>query len=148
MSHSTDAPVHFTGLITVEQRVLLPEGDYTCKIVSWRTMFMFGGHKLIIDCVLRDLGDQLSFICNIPISNEGVVKNPGRRSRLYKTLKTLCGSSFGQFNLDALVGMECWAHVVTSRRDEKRNEKPASEQYSIISALLPLHTEEDDFPFV
>jgi len=148
MSHSNEAPIQFAGLITVEQRVLLVEGDYTCVITSWRTMFMYGGYKLIIDCFIRDTGDQLSFICNIPISNEGVVKNPGRRSRLYKTLKTLCGNSFGQFNLDALVGMDCWAHVVTSTRDEKRNEKPVSEHYSIISALLPLHTEEDDFPFV
>lgn len=147
MSHSTDAPVHFSGLITVEKRRLLPEGDYTCKITSWRTMFMYGGHKLIIDCVLNDSGAQLSYICNIPISNEGVVKNPGRRSRLYKLLKTLCGDSYGQFNLNELVGKDCWAHVVTSTRDEKRNEKLASEHYSIISALWPLITEEEEIPF-
>jgi hypothetical protein len=120
MSHGSEAPIHFSGLITVEKRRLLPEGDYTCKITSWRTMFMFGGHKLIIDCELSDLAAQLSFICNISISNEGVVKNPRSRSRLYKMLKTLCGNSSGQFNLNALVGMDCWALVVTSTRDEKR----------------------------
>lgn len=140
-------PINFTGLITVDKRRLLQEGDYRCTIVSWRTMFMYGGHKLIIDCELSDTAARLSYICNIQISNEGVVKNPGRRSRLYKMLKTLCGNSYGQFNLNALVGMDCWAHVVTSTRDEKRNEKPVSEHYSIISALLPLHTEEEDFPF-
>jgi hypothetical protein len=147
MSNSTEAPVHFSGLITVEKRRLLPEGDYTCRITSWRTMFMFGGHKLIIDCDLSDSAAQLSFICNIPITNEGIVKNPGRRSRLYKMLKTLCGNTHGQFNLNDLIGKDCWAHVVTSTRDEKRNEKPVSEHYSIISALLPLITEEENFPF-
>ncbi len=147
MNHGSEAPIHFSGLITVEKRQLLPEGDYTCRITSWRTMFMFGGHKLIIDCELSDSAAQLSYICNIQISNEGIVKNPGRRSRLYKMLKTLYGNSYGQFNLNALNGMDCWARVVTSTRDEKRNEKPVSEHYSIISALLPLQTEEDDFPF-
>ena len=147
MSHSTDAPVHFSGLITVEKRRLLPEGDYTCTITSWRTMFMYGGYKLIIDCELSDSAAQLSYICNIPISNEGVVKNPGRRSRLYKLLKTLCGDSYGQFNLSELVGKYCWAQVITSTRDERRNEKPASEHYSIISNLLPIESEEEEIPF-
>lgn len=148
MSNTNDEPIDFSGLITVEKRRLIPEGDYACTITSWRTMIMYGGHKLIIDCVFNDSSAQLSFICNIPVSIKGVVKNPGRRSRLFKLLKALFGDINGQFNLNELIGKECWAHVVTSTRDEKRNEKPASEQYSIISALLPLHTEEDDFPFV
>ena len=66
MSHSSEAPIHFSGLITVEKRRLLPEGDYTCKITSWRTMFMFGGHKLIIDCELSDLAAQPLMATQIP----------------------------------------------------------------------------------
>ena len=140
-------PINFTGLITVEKRRLLQEGDYLCTISSWRTLFMYGGHKLIIDCYIPDRDTTLSYICNIQISNEGIVKNPGRRSRLYKLLKSMSGRAHGQFNLEDLNGKECWARVVTSTKDERRNEKPSNEHYSIISALLPVETQEEEYPF-
>ena len=113
-------------------------------------MFMFGGHKLIIDCYFSEYEINISFICNIQISPDGAVKNPGRRSRLFKLLKALSGRSQGIFNLDDLIGLECMAEVTTSRKDERKIDKPEDEQYSVISdlSLEPGNQDEDDdIPF-
>ena len=116
-------------------------------------MFMFGGHKLIIDCYLSEYEINISFICNIQISPDGTVKNPGRRSRLFKLLKKLNGRSQGNFDLNDLIGLACMAEVVTSKKDEQKMEKPEDEQYSVISdlELEPVNQDtvddEDDIPF-
>ena len=143
----------FKGEIRVEKRRRIPEGTYFCKIVAWKTMFMFGGHKLIIDCYFSEYEINISFICNIQISPDGTVKNPGRRSRLFKLLKALSGRSQGNFNLDDLIGLECMAEVTTSTKDERKMDKPEDEQYSVISelSLEPANQDEvdeaDDLPF-
>jgi hypothetical protein len=140
----------FKGQIRVEKRQRLPVGTYFCKIVAWRTMFMFGGYKLFIDCYFSEYEINISFICNIQISPDGTVKNPGRRSRLFKLLKALSGRSQGDFNLDDLIGLECMAEVTTSLKDERKMEKPEDEQYSVISdlSLEPANQDEDDdIPF-
>jgi hypothetical protein len=144
---------NFNGQIRVEKRRRIPEGTYFCKIVAWKTMFMFGGHKLIIDCYLSEYEINISFICNIQISPDGTVKNPGRRSRLFKLLKKLNGRSQGNFDLNDLIGLACMAEVVTSKKDEQKMEKPEDEQYSVISdlELEPVNQDtvddEDDIPF-
>ena len=144
---------NFNGQIRVEKRRRIPEGTYFCKIVAWKTMFMFGGHKLIIDCYLSEYEINISFICNIQISPDGTVKNPGRRSRLFKLLKRLNGRSQGNFDLNDLIGLACMAEVVTSKKDEQKMEKPDDEQYSVISDLdlEPVNQDtvddEDDIPF-
>jgi hypothetical protein len=143
----------FNGQIRVEKRRRIPEGTYFCKIVAWKTMFMFGGHKLIIDCYFSEYEINISFICNIQISPDGTVKNPGRRSRLFKLLKKLNGRSQGNFDLNDLIGLACMAEVVTSKKDEQKMEKPEDEQYSVISdlGLEPVNQDtvddEDDIPF-
>ena len=143
----------FNGQIRVEKRRRIPEGTYFCKIVAWKTMFMFGGHKLIIDCYFSEYEINISFICNIQISPDGTVKNPGRRSRLFKLLKKLNGRSQGNFDLNDLIGLACMAEVVTSKKDEQKMEKPEDEQYSVISdlELEPVNQDtvddEDDIPF-
>ena len=143
----------FNGQIRVEKRRRIPEGTYFCKIVAWKTMFMFGGHKLIIDCYFSEYEINISFICNIQISPDGTVKNPGRRSRLFKLLKKLNGRSQGTFDLNDLIGLACMAEVVTSKKDEQKMEKPEDEQYSVISdlGLEPVNQDtvddEDDIPF-
>ena len=144
---------NFNGQIRVEKRRRIPEGTYFCKIVAWKTMFMFGGHKLIIDCYLSEYEINISFICNIQISPDGTVKNPGRRSRLFKLLKKLNGRSQGNFDLNDLIGLACMAEVVTSKKDEQKMEKPEDEQYSVIFdlELEPVNQDtvddEDDIPF-
>jgi hypothetical protein len=113
-------------------------------------MFMFGGHKLFIDCYFSEYEINISFICNIQISPDDTVKNPGRRSRLFKLLKALYGRSQGNFNLDDLIGLECMADVTTSLKDERKMKKPEDEQYSVISdlSLEPGNQDEDDdIPF-
>jgi hypothetical protein len=96
---------------------------------------------------------NISFICNIQISPDGTVKNPGRRSRLFKLLKALSGRSQGNFNLDDLIGLECMSEVTTSTKDERKMDKPEDEQYSVISelSLEPANQDEvdevDDLPF-
>lgn len=140
----------FKGQIRVEKRRRIPERTYFCKIVAWRSMFMFGGHKLFIDCYFSEYEINISFICNIQISPDGIVKNPGRRSRLFKLLKALSGRSQGYFNLDDLIGLECMAEVTTSLKDERKMNKPEDEQYSVISdlSLEPANQDEDDdIPF-
>ena len=128
---------NFNGQIRVEKRRRIPEGTYFCKIVDWKTMFMFGGHKLIIDCYFSEYEINISFICNIQISPDGTVKNPGRRSRLFKLLKALSGRSQGNFNLDDLIVP--WMYDWSYYEHEGRTKNGQTRRRAILTLSANFH---------
>ena len=125
---------------------LVTPGVYIAEIRSWKVIpLMFGAPKLMIQCdvTVEDEIVGLTYFCNVKLTEENQISPPGRRSRLSKLMRALLPSDTPERNLDDLIGIRCLARVETSDKDENRQLKPKSQQFSVIQDLQPLENEDD-----
>lgn len=143
-----------SGYFEEVKRPLIPEGDYVTTIKNWEAMQMFDRYKLIIHCEIYE-GEKLhliAYFCNLILDENKKIKLPGKRSNFHKMVKSLLKQNDNLYNLDDLIGLKCIATVGTCTTDDKKQNKPESEHYSVIRTFrliqeLPDEIQDDDMPF-
>lgn len=131
-----------SGKFTEIIRPLIPPGIYPATIKEWKVNeILFGRPKLIILCEVPYGGRtlELAHFCNISLDENKQIQSPGRRSNLYKLVRSLCPHTKNH-DLDNLIGIMCNAVVGTSTLDDRKQPKPVEEHYSKINALVAIQT--------
>lgn len=122
-------------------RPLITDGEYPSTIKEWKVIpNIFGRPKLIILCDVPDgrSNYELAYFCNLELSKDKKIQFPGKRSNFYKLVRSLLPKSNGEYDLDDLIGITCRVIVGTSTVNDKKENKPIDERYSVIRKFIPL----------
>ena len=132
--------------IQVDPLVLVPEGDYIVRYLTYRTSKSFGQPKVevtfIIDSPEEHRAACLERFYNVeeldgPERKKGKFK-PSRRGHLMREYSALVGSPSRQdrMSLGKLKGLSILAKVVTVKVDSNKDLLPKSSWYSKIEKLI------------
>lgn len=139
------------GFVKGPSNPLISEGEYKARIVQAERRHAFGEKILIQYLVSHDYEECiLSMFCNIKVDESNQMLEPGRSSKLGKTLRRLLPNTpFGKITLDSLTGLECLVRVKTSKSDSDRKTKPEEDWYSVVHEVIEVIEVEslDDIPF-
>lgn len=140
------------GFVKAPSKPLIPEGDYKARITKAERRYAIG-EKVLIQFVVIHEGNEyiLAMFCNINVNESNEMLEPGRSSKLGKSLRRLLPKTpFSRITLDSLLGLHCLVRVKTSKLDSDRKTKPEEDWYSVVHEVVEVIDDgslDEDIPF-